>query len=268
MLQTRVLAKQSFNRMTHEVKKARTMTTMPTKNMEGENVPQAILKSRKGGDWVDINTQAYFAKGKSVVFSLPGAFTPTCSTSHLPRYEQLSAAFKNAGVDRIACVSVNDGFVMESWGKDQRIANIDLLPDGNGTFTDGMGMLCDKSAVGFGPRSWRYSMLIEDGKVKKVFSEPNKEGDPFEVSDADTMLRFLGGSVPSSTLLFTKSGCPFCAKAKALLTQKGMAYEEVVVGRDVSSSALSAVANKATVPQIFIDGKLIGGSDDLEKHLA
>eukprot|EP00612_Vaucheria_litorea_P000079 CAMPEP_0171453856 /NCGR_PEP_ID=MMETSP0945-20130129/1390_1 /TAXON_ID=109269 /ORGANISM="Vaucheria litorea, Strain CCMP2940" /LENGTH=186 /DNA_ID=CAMNT_0011978793 /DNA_START=105 /DNA_END=661 /DNA_ORIENTATION=+ len=186
---------------------------MPTKNMEGQKVPEVTLHARKGGDWHQINTGSYFAKGKTVVFSLPGAFTPTCSTSHLPRYEQLAPAFKAAGVEKIACVSVNDGFVMESWGKDQHVNKVELLPDGNGEFTEQMGMLCDKSAIGFGPRSWRYSMLVEDGVVKKVFSEPNKEGDPYEVSDADTMLKFVApdATIPPSTLLFTKLGCPFCA---------------------------------------------------------
>ncbi len=137
-------------------------------------------------------------KGKKVVlFSLPGAFTPTCSTSHLPRYEELYDEFKAQGVDAIVCLSVNDAFVMYQWGLKQGAENVYLLPDGSGTFTRQMGALVDKSNIGFGMRSWRYSMLVENKKITKMFSEAgfedNCETDPFEVSDADTMLNYLKG---------------------------------------------------------------------------
>jgi peroxiredoxin len=130
-----------------------------------------------------------------VVFSLPGAFTPTCSTSHLPRYEELYDDFKAQGVDAVVCVSVNDAFVMYQWGLSQKAKNVFLLPDGNGEFTRKMGMLVDKSNLGFGMRSWRYSMYVENGEIKQVFKEPGYEDncptDPYEVSDADTMLAYL-----------------------------------------------------------------------------
>ena len=129
-----------------------------------------------------------FAGKTVVVFSLPGAFTPTCSSTHLPRYNELAPAFHANGVDSILCVSVNDTFVMNEWAKDQEADNVVLVPDGNGEFTEGMGMLVDKTDLGFGKRSWRYSMLVKDGVVQKMFIEPQKPGDPFEVSDADTML--------------------------------------------------------------------------------
>ena len=135
-----------------------------------------------------------------VVFSLPGAFTPTCSSNHLPRYDELYEEFKAQGVDEIVCVSVNDAFVMFQWGKQQGNKNIFLLPDGNGEFTRKMGMLVDKSNVGFGMRSWRYSMLVDDCKIEKMFVEAdfgdNCPTDPFEVSDADTMLAYLKGKEP------------------------------------------------------------------------
>ncbi len=135
-------------------------------------------------------------KGKRIVlFALPGAFTPTCSTSHLPRYEELHDEFRAAGIDRIVCLSVNDAFVMYQWGKSQNAKNVFLLPDGSGEFTRQMGMLVDKSNLGFGMRSWRYSMLVEDGVIVKMFIEDgfsdNRPTDPFEVSDADTMMAFL-----------------------------------------------------------------------------
>jgi thioredoxin-dependent peroxiredoxin len=129
---------------------------------------------------------------------LPGAFTPTCSSTHLPRYEELYDEIKAQGVDDIICISVNDAFVMYQWAQKLGAKKVSVLPDGNGEFTRGMGMLVDKSNLGFGMRSWRYSMLVNDGKVEKIFSEPgfsdNCATDPFEVSDADTMLAYLKGA--------------------------------------------------------------------------
>ena len=168
------------------------------------HVPSTIFKTRVRNEslpgdnpfeWKDLSTDDVF-KGKNVVvFSLPGAFTPTCSTSHLPRFEELSDEFKAQGVDAIVCVSVNDAFVMYQWGKSQGAEKVFLLPDGNGEFTRKMGMLVDKSNLGFGMRSWRYSMFVEDGEITKMFSEDGYEdncgSDPFEVSDADTMLAYL-----------------------------------------------------------------------------
>ncbi len=129
------------------------------------------------------------------LLSLPGAFTPTCSSTHLPRYEELYDEFTALGVDAIICLSVNDAFVMFQWGKGQNATKVSLLPDGNGEFTRKMGMLVDKSNLGFGMRSWRYSMVVQDGTIEKLFAEPgysdNCPEDPFEVSDADTMLAYL-----------------------------------------------------------------------------
>ena len=122
---------------------------------------------------------------------------PTCSTSHLPRYEELYEAFRAEGVDAVVCLSVNDAFVMYQWGKMQGAENVFLLPDGSGEFTRKMGMLVDKSNLGFGMRSWRYAMLVEDGEIQKMFIEAGLEDncptDPFEVSDADTMLAYMQG---------------------------------------------------------------------------
>jgi glutaredoxin-like protein len=236
---------------------------------EGQKVPSVTFKTRKDNAWVDITTDQLF-KGKTVaVFSLPGAFTPTCSSTHLPRYNELAGVLKENGVDDIVCISVNDAFVMNAWAKDQEATNVTLIPDGNGEFTAGMGMLVDKSAIGFGKRSWRYSMLVKDGVVEKQFIEPEIEGDPFEVSDADTMLRHINpqAKAPASVTLITKPGCPFCAKARLLLESKKMAYEEIVLGRDASLRSLRAITGRETVPQVFINGKHIGGSDDLAKHL-
>ena len=172
--------------------------------MRNNQVPSVVFKTRVrnealGGpnpfEWKDLRSEEIF-KGKNVVlFSLPGAFTPTCSTSHLPRYEELYEDFKAQGVDAVVCLSVNDAFVMFQWGKSQNAKNVVLLPDGNGEFTRKMGMLVDKRNLGFGQRSWRYSMYVENGEIKKLFAEPGYSDDcptdPFEVSDADTMLNYL-----------------------------------------------------------------------------
>lgn len=243
---------------------------MQFKDMTGQRVPNVTFRTRGHGEWIDVTTDDIF-KGKTVVvFSLPGAFTPTCSSTHVPRYEELSGALKSAGVDEIVCISVNDGFVMKEWAADQKAEHIRFIPDGNGTFTEGMGMLVDKDDLGFGKRSWRYSMLVKDGVVAKMFIEPVKEGDPFEVSDADTMLEFLSPSAkkPHSVLVFSREGCPYCMKAKAMLKEAGMRYCEVKVYDQIQLMGLRAVSGRETVPQVFIDGQHIGGSDDLEAYFA
>ena len=174
-----------------------------------ERVPETVFKTRVrdesvGGPnpyrWEDQTTENIFAGKKVIVFSLPGAFTPTCSSNHLPRYEELYEEFKALGIDDIYCISVNDAFVMFQWSKSVGAQKVKMLPDGNGEFTRKMGMLVDKSNLGFGLRSWRYSMLVDDGKIEKMFVEPNFSDncptDPFEVSDADTLLAYLKGSEP------------------------------------------------------------------------
>ncbi len=172
--------------------------------MKMPTVPSVTFKTRVRNDaiegpnpfeWKDLTSDEVFKGKRVVLFALPGAFTPTCSTSHLPRYEELHDEFGAEGIDRIVCLAVNDAFVMYQWGKSQNAKNVFLLPDGSGEFTRMMGMLVDKSNLGFGMRSWRYSMLVEDGEIVKMFIEDdfsdNCPTDPFEVSDADTMLGFL-----------------------------------------------------------------------------
>ena len=237
------------------------------KNIEGQRVPEVTFKTRTPeGQWKDVKTSDIFAGKKVVLFSLPGAFTPTCSSAHVPRYNELLPSFKAKGVDSVVCLAVNDAFVMTEWAANQHAENIVFLPDGNGEFSEKMGLLVDKSVIGFGKRSWRYSMLVEDGVIKKMFIEPDKEGDPFEVSDADTMLKYLDPNAkpPHDVLMFTKPGCSFCTKAKKLLADKGWAYEEVAS----SPRNLRAVSGKASTPQVFVDGKYVGGADELETFLA
>lgn len=240
-------------------------------NREGRRAPEVTFRTRDGNDWRDITSREIF-EGKTVVlFALPGAFTPTCSSTHLPRYNELAPVLKEHGVDTIACLSVNDGFVMQSWAADQHADNILFLPDGNGDFSRGMGMLVDKRDLGFGERSWRYSMLVRDGVIEKMFIEPEKPGDPFEVSDADTMLRYVNprAALPRRITMISKPGCSHCARARQKLNEAGLRFEEIKLGDGgVSFSTLMAVSGRGTTPQVFVDGELIGGADDLEKWLA
>ncbi len=238
-------------------------------NREGKKIPSVIFKTRQNDEFVDVSSDELF-KGKTVVlFALPGAFTPTCSSTHLPRYNELAGVFKQNGVDEIICLSVNDAFVMDAWKQNQEAENITLIPDGNGEFSEAMDMLVDKSDLGFGKRSWRYSMLVKDGVIDKQFIEPDVAGDPFEVSDADTMLAYINPQAekPEAISIITKPGCPFCAKAKAMLEEKGMPYEEIHLGQDATLRSLRAITGKETVPQIFIGGRHIGGSEELQAFL-
>jgi len=229
----------------------------------GTRIPSVTFHTRRGHQWVDVTTDEIFAGKTVVVFSLPGAFTPTCSSTHVPRYNQLVSAFKQQGVDEVVCISVNDTFVMNEWKKTQNADDLTFLPDGNGEFTEGMGLLVDKDALGFGKRSWRYSMLVRDGVVAKMFIEPEVEGDPFEVSDADTMLAYIAPNAPKplDVAIFSRDGCPFCVKAKEALRNAGILFEELVLNKDYTEQTLRAVSKAASVPQVFVNGKLIGGSE-------
>jgi peroxiredoxin len=145
--------------------------------------------------WEDKTTDDYFAGKRVVLFSLPGAFTPTCSTYQLPDFEKLHGEFKANGVDEIYCLSVNDAFVMNAWGRQQGLKNVKLLPDGSGEFTRKMGMLVCKDNLGFGMRSWRYAAIINDGVVEAWFEEPgysdNCETDPYGESSPQNILEKL-----------------------------------------------------------------------------
>ncbi len=176
--------------------------------MIGKKVPDVTFKTRVRDEsiegpnpfrWEDKTTKDYFAGKKVVLFSLPGAFTPTCSTYQLPDFEKLYPDFQNSGVDEIYCISVNDAFVMNAWGKGQGLENVKLIPDGSGEFTRKMGMLVCKDNLGFGMRSWRYAAIVDDGVVTLWFEEPgfedNCETDPYGESAPQNVLEKLVAAV-------------------------------------------------------------------------
>lgn len=239
-------------------------------SLQGKAVPNVVFKARPDDQWRDLSSDELF-KGKTVVvFSLPGAFTPTCSSTHLPRYNELAPVLRAHGVDDILCVSVNDAFVMNQWKAGQDAGNITVIPDGNGDFTEGMGMLVDKRDLGFGRRSWRYSMLVRDGVIEKIFIEPDREGDPFEVSDADTMLGYLApdAEVPEPVVMFSRPGCPHCTRAKQALRESGVHYTDISEDQKINTIVLRGVTGRMTWPQVFVGGELIGGADEVQAWLA
>ena len=156
---------------------------------------RAIPEGETDYEWVEEDSRDIFEGKRVVVFALPGAFTPTCSSTHLPGYEAKYDEIIAEDVDEVYCLSVNDSFVMNAWFADQGIVNVKPIADGNGDFSRHMGMLVEKSKVCFGLRSQRYSMVVDNGFVENIFCEDGKEdnfaGDPFDVSDADTMLEYL-----------------------------------------------------------------------------
>jgi peroxiredoxin len=168
------------------------------------HVPEVVFKTRVRDEsvdgenpfrWQDVNSSEIFSGRKIVIVALPGAFTPTCSSTHLPGFEQKYEELKSLGVDEVYCLSVNDAFSMFQWGKNLGIKKIKLLPDGNGDFTRAMGMLVKKENLGFGDRSWRYAMVVNDGEIQEIFEEPGKcdncPTDPFERSSVDTVINYL-----------------------------------------------------------------------------
>ena len=173
--------------------------------MQGRRIPDVTFKMRVrdesiGGEnpfrWQDVTSSELFGGKRVVVFSLPGAFTPTCSTKQCPDYEAHHHLFVERGIDDVFCISVNDAFVMYQWAKHLRVNKVKLIPDGSGDFTRRMGMLVNKRHLGFGFRSWRYSMVVRDGVIEAWFEEPgiNDEGsddDPYMVTDPATILNHL-----------------------------------------------------------------------------
>jgi peroxiredoxin len=162
---------------------------------EQYQVPEVQFQFRENGEFVTRTTAELFNNKRVVIFSLPGAFTPTCSAYQLPGYEEKYDEFTALGIDAIYCISVNDGFVMNAWAQDQNIEKVTLIPDGNAYFTRSMGYLVNKSNLGFGDRSWRYAAVVDNGIIEKIFVEAgqrdNADTDPYEISTPENVLTYV-----------------------------------------------------------------------------
>ena len=166
---------------------------------EGYEIPQVEFVFREFGEFVTRTSSELFDGKRVVIFSLPGAFTPTCSVNQLPGFEERFDEFKSLNIDEIYCISVNDGFVMNLWNADKNINNVKLIPDGNAYFTRSMGYLVNKSNLGFGYRSWRYAAVVDNGIIEKIFVEDgmrdNADTDPYEVTTPENVLEYVKSTV-------------------------------------------------------------------------
>ena len=172
---------------------------------EDYQVPQVEFVFRENGEFVTKPSLDLFTDKRVVIFSLPGAFTPTCSAYQLPGFEEKYDEFTSLGIDAIYCLSVNDGFVMNAWAKDQGIEKVQLVPDGNAYFTRSMGYLVRKSNLGFGERSWRYAAVVNDGIIEKLFLEEgmrdNADSDPYKESTPEAVLEYVKSTVRETVLV-------------------------------------------------------------------
>lgn len=158
-----------------------------------------------GGEFDYKTSKDLFADKRVIIFSLPGAFTPTCSTYQLPGFEENFDKFQDLGIDDIYVISVNDGFVMNSWAQHLGIKNVKAVPDGAGTFTRMMGMLVNKDNIGFGPRSWRYAAVVNNGVVEAWFEEPgrtdNGDSDPYGETSPENVMKYLKLEKDTDTMI-------------------------------------------------------------------
>jgi peroxiredoxin/glutaredoxin len=236
------------------------------RRLEGRRVPHCVFRMRWGGEMADVTTADLFDGRRVVLFGLPGAFTPTCSSAHVPRFVELAPFLRRHGVDDVICIAVNDAHVMEAWQRDQKADAITFVPDGNGDFHRALGLLADKRREGMALRARRYAMIVNDGTIETALVEPDAPGDPYDVSSADEVCNVLGlgGVRPDDVVVFTRPGCGWSEKARRLLERSGLPYD----GVDLHPRGIRAVSGRTTTPQVFIAGVHVGGYDDLERWLA
>jgi peroxiredoxin/glutaredoxin len=231
----------------------------------GQRVPFTRFRMRRAAQTVDATTDDLFGAATVVAFGLPGAFTPTCSSSHVPRFVELAPLLREHGVERVLCLSVNDAFVMEAWQRDQGAECITFVPDGNGDFHRALGLLADHRDDGMGLRARRYAMLVRDGTIDFALVEPDESGDPYGISSADSVLeRLAPDHAPvQDIVVFTRPLCSHSERAKRLLDERGVRYDAV----DLKPRGVIAVSGETSTPQVFVNGRLIGGCDALERWL-
>ena len=230
-------------------------------DLTGQSLPLVTFKIRENCQFVDKTTTDLFSGKRVVIFALPGAFTLVCSLIHLPEYDDFFELFKAEGIDDICCVAVNDGFVMEEWARQSKVNKVKMVPDVKGEFTKGLEMTVDKEEIS--ERSWRYAMIVDDGVIEKMFIEPDLQS--ITVSRAKSVLNQINPNVaiPENIVLFTLEGCPHCHKAKQMLIRRELFFTEKIFNKDYTLRELKAIAGQTKVPQVFFDGKNIGGEKEL-----
>ena len=234
--------------------------------LQGRRLPHCVFRMRWGGAMADVASGDLFDGKRVVLFGVPGAFTPTCSSAHVPRFVELAPFLLRNGIDEVVCASVNDAYVLEAWQRDQHAELLTFLPDGNGDFHRALGLLVDKTGEGMALRARRYAMIVDDGTIRTALVEPDVPGDPYGISSADEVCGALGlaEATPTDIALFTRPGCGWSEKARRLLDRHGLPYEAV----DLHPRGLRALCGGTTTPQVFVAGRHLGGCDDLERWLA
>jgi len=238
-----------------------------TANREGQKVPQVTFRTRSGNDWKNVASDEIF-KGKTVVlFSLPGAFTPTCSSTHLPRYNELAPAFFANGVDAIVCVSVNDAFVMNEWAANQECANVTMLPDGNGEFTEGMGMLVGQIRPGL-----RQALvaLLDAGEGRRGREDVHRAAEARRPVRSVRCRHHARLRRPESQEARPgrdpdARGLRLLRAGQAAAQGAGLRLRRTVPGPQERSRIVGAISGAGTVPQVFVNGQRIGGLEELQK---
>ncbi len=235
----------------------------------GSSVPSVDLTELRDGSVHHFTSADLFNARRVIVFALPGAFTPTCSSEHVPGYVERLKDFRGAGIDDVVCLSVNDPYVMGAWLQAEKAEGIRFIADTFGQFTDGMGMSIDHGKASLGVRSRRYSMIVDNGRIEAMFVEADEAGDPFKVSDADTMWKYLRPDYEraGSAFMLARHGCSHCARAKALLVSSNIPYEAMYLGEGLTMQGVKAASGAVTVPQVFMGGELIGSADQLATYL-
>lgn len=238
----------------------------------GQRIPTFEFFMFIGDQWVSRTTEQLFGNSRVVVFAIPGAFSPVCSTQHLPRYNELYETFRSYGVEEVYCLAVNDSFVLNAWKKAERADNIVMLPDPDGEFTRRLGFLVNRNEVCLGNRSWRYSMVINNGIIEKMFIEKGDQGtDPYGESSAENMLKYLNpdAELPPSITIFSKVSCQVCAQIKSMLEQHHLQYEELHLNEEYTVKTAKALTGPADdLPVVFINGTKISKVEELEAYLS
>ena len=233
--------------------------------LQGQRLPFTEFRMRRDGELIEVTTETLFGGRTAVAFGLPGAFTPTCSRAHVPRFVELEPQLREHGVDAVLCLAVNDAYVMEAWQREQHADALIFVPDGNGDFHRALGLLADLRDDGFGMRARRYAMVVRDRVIDIALIEPNDAGDPYGVSSAESVLDWLAPSheAVQDIVVFTRPLCAHSTRAKRLLDRAGLRYDAV----DLKPRGVRAVSGARTTPQVFVKGRLLGGCDALEGWL-